>query len=430
MMFQGSKHVPGDTHFRLARRRRRQRHQRHHRLRSHQLLRDRAGRTSSSSRCGSSPIAWATCSTRSIRPTSRTSRTSSATSAGRASRTSRTASSKRRCSTSCSRRTHPYYASVIGSHADIQAAKLDDVKNFFKLYYAPNNASLAIVGDIDKAATKTLVEKYFGTLKQGKPVPKPYGADAADHGRAPRRRAGSRRAAARLHGVADARRSSSRATPTPTSRRPCSAAGGRAACTRSSSTRSRSRRTSSAQQYSLMLGSVFQITATARPGTHGRGAREGDRRGAGAVPRDRPGCRPKSSARATSSRRASSRASRTLGGFGGVADRLNSYNHYLGDPGYLAEGHPALSRRRRRRRSRRSRSSSSRRARASSSTACPAQPDLGAPVPTPKVAQAPPGTGAESINADEAWRKEPPKAGRGARRCSCRRRRRSSCRTA
>src|SRR5262245_40408415 len=41
---------------------------------------------------------------------------------------------------------HPYYADVIGSHADIQAAKLDDVKRFFKQYYAPNNASIAIVG--------------------------------------------------------------------------------------------------------------------------------------------------------------------------------------------------------------------------------------------------------------------------------------------
>ena len=55
---------------------------------------------------------------------------------------------------------HPYYASVIGSHADIQAAKLEDVKNFFKQFYTPNNASLVIVGDIDKAATKSLVEKY------------------------------------------------------------------------------------------------------------------------------------------------------------------------------------------------------------------------------------------------------------------------------
>src|SRR5216684_5507450 len=55
---------------------------------------------------------------------------------------------------------HPYYASVIGSHADIQAAKLEDVKDFFRRYYAPNNASLAIVGDIDLARAKALVEKY------------------------------------------------------------------------------------------------------------------------------------------------------------------------------------------------------------------------------------------------------------------------------
>src|SRR5262245_1886991 len=68
---------------------------------------------------------------------------------------------------------HPYYASVIGSHADIQAAKLDDVKAFFKQFYAPNNASLVIVGDINKATTRTLVEKYFGSLKRGADVPKP-----------------------------------------------------------------------------------------------------------------------------------------------------------------------------------------------------------------------------------------------------------------
>src|SRR5439155_1768038 len=54
---------------------------------------------------------------------------------------------------------HPYYGSVIGSHADIQAAKLDDVRRFFKEYYAPNNASLAIVGDFDTAAMKPLIQK-------------------------------------------------------------------------------------------------------------------------------------------------------------------------------------------------------------------------------------------------------------------------------
>jgi zinc protease len=67
---------------------------------------------------------------------------------------------------------HPYYADVMGSHADIQAAKLEDVRNFFKLYYAPNNASLAIVGDFDPAQAKQMVEKYFGPLKRGAPVPK------------------------------------------------------------------------------------------------------------------------------------------------------------------------------------------------------------------------------------------------------------------
>src|SRR5689334_22611587 len=66
---------------------------------------------------------------------------------------------------------HPYYGNVIGSHADIQAAKLEDVKNFFKQYYAPNNAGLAIVGDFDPAQTKQLVQKYFGTLKRGPAVP-------------------------------------------------------------------------------------------------------------------------------------------------------------------------------------------------------------------------------------------------------------------
>ena len=66
---------------------------------------------------------------------------------------------------------HPYYGNVIGSHEDIQAAKLDDVKKFFRQYYAPNNASLAIVGDFEPAQVKALVQKYFGTLKRGPAVP-------------------------------------------------------------------------------------------------------------------------------------------------------------------------------------------------------------------------------------------------------------------
>ena len=67
---------------------------------------------------------------------------------------------------------HPYHGAVIGSHADLAAAELRDVQQFFRQYYSPNNASLAIVGDFDPAVTRKLVEKYFGSLKRGPDVPK------------------------------------------------------------------------------------------------------------------------------------------------------------------------------------------------------------------------------------------------------------------
>jgi zinc protease len=74
---------------------------------------------------------------------------------------------------------HPYYPAVIGSHADVESAKLEDVREFFRQYYTPNNASLAIVGDFDKHKIKALVEKYFGTIPEGPAVPKITVATAA-----------------------------------------------------------------------------------------------------------------------------------------------------------------------------------------------------------------------------------------------------------
>jgi zinc protease len=66
---------------------------------------------------------------------------------------------------------HPYYPDVIGSHADVEAAKLEDVREFFRQYYTPNNATIAIAGDFDKEMTKAMIEKYFGTIPQGPPLP-------------------------------------------------------------------------------------------------------------------------------------------------------------------------------------------------------------------------------------------------------------------
>jgi zinc protease len=68
-------------------------------------------------------------------------------------------------------KTHPYSWPVIGSMTDLSAASLDDVKNFFRTYYAPNNATLTIAGDIDPAATKALVRKYFGDIPRGPAMP-------------------------------------------------------------------------------------------------------------------------------------------------------------------------------------------------------------------------------------------------------------------
>src|SRR5690606_31170763 len=59
---------------------------------------------------------------------------------------------------------HPYSWPVIGSMEDLSAATLEDVQNFFRTYYAPNNATLAIVGDFDVAETKALIERYFGDI--------------------------------------------------------------------------------------------------------------------------------------------------------------------------------------------------------------------------------------------------------------------------
>ena len=64
-----------------------------------------------------------------------------------------------------------YQHSVIGSMDDLNAAELKDVKEFFDTYYAPNNAVLTIVGDINLAETKKLVEKYFGSIPPRVPPP-------------------------------------------------------------------------------------------------------------------------------------------------------------------------------------------------------------------------------------------------------------------
>lgn len=65
---------------------------------------------------------------------------------------------------------HPYSWIPIGKMEDLAAASLEDVKGFFREYYTPNNASLCVDGDFDPDQAKAWVEKYFGTIPPGPPV--------------------------------------------------------------------------------------------------------------------------------------------------------------------------------------------------------------------------------------------------------------------
>ena len=100
---------------------------------------------------------------------------------------------------------HPYSWPTIGHMEDLTAASHDDVVQFFKTYYAPNNASLVVAGDIDfDRPRKTLVEKWFGEIPEGR---RRDAGGAA--GRAPDQREAadadrSGAAAAAVSGVADA----------------------------------------------------------------------------------------------------------------------------------------------------------------------------------------------------------------------------------
>ena len=73
---------------------------------------------------------------------------------------------------------HPYSWPVIGSMADLSAASLEDVKEFFRQYYAPNNAAIVIAGDVNTDSVRRMVRKYFGNIPRGpaisRPTPPPF----------------------------------------------------------------------------------------------------------------------------------------------------------------------------------------------------------------------------------------------------------------
>jgi len=303
---------------------------------------------------------------------------------------------------------HPYHANVIGSHQDIQAAKLEDVKKFFRQYYAPNNASLAIVGDLDRGQAKALVAKYFGTLKRGPAVP-PIRTVTPPVTEERRRVVTDRVELPRIYVT----------WITSPIFKPGDAEADIAATILGGGKSSRLYKrlvydkqiaqNVSAEQNSLMLGSLFQIQVTARPG---HSADELEKALDEELDRFRaslPDAAEVDRARNTIETRIIE-GLETLGGFGGVADRLNMYNHFLATPDYLRKDIQRY----------RAVTPASLRTFASDqlkNTArvivqvVPGEKVLGPQVPTPPAAAAKAGEGAESINLDEPWRNQPPGAG-------------------
>ncbi len=228
---------------------------------------------------------------------------------------------------------HPYYASVIGSHQDIEAARLQDVRDFFRQYYSPNNASLAITGDFTPKQAKTLVEKYFGSIPSGPPVPK-------------------------INAVTPPITSERRAVITDQVElprvymawitdpifKPGDAEANLLARLLGGGKSSRLYKTLvydkqiaqdvTVQNQSLLLGSVFEITATAKPGVKPEDLQKAIDDELAKLRTEGPTEQELERARNVEETQIIQRLQR-LGGFGGVADRLNQYNHFLGDPGYL-----------------------------------------------------------------------------------------------
>ena len=66
---------------------------------------------------------------------------------------------------------HPYHHSTIGSMADLDAASLEDVSAFFRTYYAPNNAVVSVVGDVETSAVRAAAERYFGGIPANPAIP-------------------------------------------------------------------------------------------------------------------------------------------------------------------------------------------------------------------------------------------------------------------
>lgn len=229
---------------------------------------------------------------------------------------------------------HPYHWLTIGAAADISAARIDDVREFFRTYYRPRNASLSIAGDVRADDALRLAGEYFGELEAGDaPPPVEYDPPVRqsqetalvleDQVELPRVYLAWHSPALFAAGDAELDLVAEVLASGKTSR-----------LYRTLVFEQRLATEVAASQNSREIGSFFQVVATAAPG---RSLAELERgitselakfidEGPTAVEMER--CRAQAESQFVY-------RLQTVGGFGGKGDQLNAYNVFLGDPGYF-----------------------------------------------------------------------------------------------
>jgi zinc protease len=229
---------------------------------------------------------------------------------------------------------HPYHWMTIGDAADIRAARLDDVQAFFRTYYRPRNASLALAGDVETDEALDMATRYFGELEAGDPPPPvdvaPPSTPAAerrllleDRVELPRLYVSWHSPAlfaaddAELDLVAEVL-----------------ASGKTSRLYRALVYEERMATEVAASQNSREIGGYFQIIATAAPGRTLDELQEAMTRAldtfiaGGPTPAEMERCLAQAEANFVY-------RLQTVGGFGGKSDQLNAYNVFVGDPGFF-----------------------------------------------------------------------------------------------
>ncbi len=229
--------------------------------------------------------------------------------------------------------THPYNWLTIGFMEDVEAASKDDVEAFFRRFYVPSNASLALVGDLDEDEAFALAEKYFGSLPGGSRSIRPHAppVQLAEEVFLPvHDRVELQRIYCSWHTVPQFSPDDAALTILAD------------ILTRGKSSRlyhklvmeDQVAQDISSHQGGRELAGTFGVSATLRPGNEWTTLRDDLDREIAAIARE--GVREEELARARNGRLSGFVAALdNIGGFGGVADRLNAYNVYLGDPGRI-----------------------------------------------------------------------------------------------